>query len=200
LGEVIIEGKQKVQFRDKYMGYLDSVARIKFDNGDYVCIDGHLNCPVHRDGRFLSELNKKPVEGEKYIQWLGFEWHYEIGGAYSYKAVKEVIYHYPDFTDEFLMEINNLTKIKGYYPEREFYQPNYDKTDSTSMIPDYRNTLLWAPTVLTDRNGEAQLEFFCSDIYTGFVGIIEGVSGDGKLGSESFEFKVLKTKPFGWEK
>ena len=68
------------------------------------------------------------------------------------------------------------------------------------MIPDYRNTLLWAPTVLTDRNGEAQLEFFCSDIYTGFVGIIEGVSGDGKLGLESFEFKVLKTKPFGWEK
>jgi hypothetical protein len=54
--------------------------------------------------------------------------------------------------------------------------------------------------VLTNRNGEAQLEFFCSDIYTGFVGIIEGVSGDGKLGSETFEFKVLKTKPFGWEK
>jgi hypothetical protein len=54
--------------------------------------------------------------------------------------------------------------------------------------------------VLTDRNGEAQLEFFCSDIYTGFVGIIEGVSGDGKLGSETFEFEVLSTKPFAWEK
>lgn len=200
LGEVTIEGKQKVQFRDKYMGYLDSMARIKFDNGDYVCIDGHLNCPIHRDGRFLSELNKKPVEGEKYIQWLGFEWHNEPGGAYSYKSAQEIIYHYPEFTDDFLLEMNNLTKIKGYYPEREFYQPNYDKTDSLSMIPDYRNTLLWAPNVLTDRNGEAQLEFFCSDIYTGFIGIIEGVSGDGKLGSETLEFKVLKTKPFGWEK
>jgi len=44
------------------------------------------------------------------------------------------------------------------------------------------------------------IEFFCSDIHTGFVGIVEGVSGDGKLASETFEFKVLKTKPFGWEK
>ena len=68
------------------------------------------------------------------------------------------------------------------------------------MIPDYRNTLPWATNVLTDRNGEAQLELFCSDIYTGFVGIIEGVSGEGMLGSEEFEFKVVKTKPFGWEK
>jgi len=199
LGEITIEGKQKVQFRDKYMGYLDSIAKVKYDPGDYICIHGYLNCPLHWDGR-ESEFHKEPIEGKKYIQWLGFDWHNEIGGAYYYKAVKEVIYHYPDFTDDFLLEMNNLTKIKGYYPEREYYQPNYDKTDSLNIIPDYRNTLLWAPSVLTDRNGEAKLEFFCSDIYTGFVGIIEGVSGDGKLGSDSFEFKVLKTKPFGWEK
>jgi hypothetical protein len=48
--------------------------------------------------------------------------------------------------------------------------------------------------VTTDENGEAIIEFFCSDINTGFVGKVEGVSGDGKLGSETFEFKVLKTK------
>jgi hypothetical protein len=57
------------------------------------------------------------------------------------------------------------------------------------MMPEYRNTLLWSPSVLTERNGEAKLEFFCSDIFTGFVGIIEGVSGDGKLGRKHLNLR-----------
>lgn len=197
LGEVMIKGEQKVQFRDKYMGYLDSLAKVHFDMGDYVgspC--GILNCPVHEG----HPGNTKPVEGKIYEQYVGFEWDGPQKQFYSIKGMKTVKYQYPKLTEDFLLKQFNLIRIKGYYPERQFYQPNYDKTDSLSMIPDYRNTLLWAPTVLTDRNGEAQLEFFCSDIYIGFIGIIEGVSGDGKLGSESIEFKVLKTKPFGWEK
>ncbi len=196
LGEVTVTGKHNQQFRDKYLGYLDSLAKVHYDPGDYVCISSILNCPIHKN----DPGNTKPLEGKNYKQYVGFEWRKQPGGAYTFTGWENIDYHYPVFTEEFLLKVNNLSRIKGYYIEREFYQPNYDKTDSLSMIPDYRNTLLWAPNVLTDRNGEAQLEFFCSDIYTGFVGIIEGVSGDGKLGSESFEFKVLKTKPFGWEK
>lgn len=196
LGEVTVTGKHNQQFRDKYMGSLDSLAKVHYDPGDYVCISSILNCPIHKN----DPGNTKPLEGKNYKQYVGFEWRKQPGGAYTFTGWENIEYHYPVFTEEFLLKVNNLSRIKGYYIEREFYQPNYDRTDSLSMIPDYRNTLLWAPTVLTDRNGEAQLEFFCSDIFTGFVGIIEGVSGDGKLGSDSFEFKVLKTKPFGWEK
>jgi hypothetical protein len=196
LGEVTVTGKHNQQFRDKYLGYLDSLAKVHYDPGDYVCISSILNCPIHKN----DPENTKPLEGINYKQYVGFEWRKQPGGAYTFTGWENIEYHYPVFTEEFLLKVNNLSRIKGYYIEREFYQPYYDKTDSLNMIPDYRNTLLWVPTVLTDRNGEAELEFFCSDIYTGFVGIIEGVSGDGKLGSDSFEFKVLKTKPFEWEK
>ena len=198
LGEVTVEGEQKYQMRDKYLGYLDSLAHDKLVFDYYCKLHYLLNCP------FLDCKNTgyhvRPIEGDLYREYIGFEWADYERGEYTIEESKLKEYHYPVLTEEQLLSFHNLTRIKGYYPEREFYQPNYDKTDSLSMIPDYRNTLLWAPTVLTDRNGEAELEFFCSDIYTGFVGIIEGVSGDGKLGSELFEFKVLKTKPFGWEK
>jgi len=199
LGEVTVKSKYKQQFRDKYMGSLDSLAKLEI-NSDFIGECGWLNCPLCKTG-------KNPVEGKTYNKWVGTGIPEVISGMpgihpfrFYANEVVQIVYHYPKFTEEELLKINNLTREKGYYPEREFYQPNYDKTDSLSMIPDYRNTLLWAPSVLTDRNGEAQLEFYCSDIYTDFVGVIEGVSGDGKFGSEIFEFKVLKTKPFGWEK
>jgi hypothetical protein len=193
LGEVNVVGEKKTQFRDKYIGYLDSMAKLDI-SFDYVDFHGALNCPFHTDP--LLYKHRKPIEGEKVYEYI----EYSLETWTFTRPVNEYVYHYPKYTEEELLKMNNLTRTKGYYFEHEFYQPNYDKADSLSMTPDYRNTLLWAPTVLTDRNGEAQLEFLCSDIYTGFVGIIEGVSGDGKLGSDSFEFKVLKTKPFGWEK
>jgi len=196
LGEITIEGKQKHQFRDKYMGHLDSLAKAHFDPGDYVGPCGILNCPIHKG----DYRNTKPIEGEKYQRYAGFEWVGKEGGAFTTGGIERIEYHYPVFTEDFLLKMNNIIRVKGYYIEREFYQPNYDVTDSLDFIPDYRNTLLWVPNVLTDQNGEATIEFFCSDIYTDFVGVIEGVSGDGKLGNKTFDFKVLKTGPFNWEK
>jgi len=209
LGEVTVRVKGIKLFRDKYMGHLDSLVKLDL-NDDWVCPHGFLH--NYRQGYFhcvgssppyhqccADSLKAKPVEGKMY-RLVQYEDVGRSDGRWVLTDLSDVEYHYPKFTEEELLKMNNLYRVKAYYNVREFYQPNYDKADSTSMIPDYRNTLLWAPTVLTDRNGEAQLEFFCSDIYTGFVGIIEGVSGDGKLGSDSFEFKVLKTKPFGWEK
>ena len=82
--------------------------------------------------------------------------------------------------------------MKGYCPKKEFYQPNYDKVSDENLISDYRNTLLWAPSVITDEKGEATVNFFCSDINFGFVGKVEGVSGEGLLGSKQFEFMVRR--------
>jgi hypothetical protein len=89
--------------------------------------------------------------------------------------------------------MNNIYRTKGYYGHREFYQS--DELDMTSSIPDMRNTLLWAPAVITDANGEAEVSFFCSDINTGFTGRIEGVGGEGLLGTAKFDFRVIRPQP-----
>ena len=109
-------------------------------------------------------------------------------------------YHYPKFTEDELLKMNNLSIIKAYYPERQFYHVKYDDVSNPDQAVDFRNTLFWDPSVITDTNGEATIEFFCSDLNTRFIGTIEGVSGDGLLGKKSIEFAVLKTKPTKLEK
>jgi len=51
---------------------------------------------------------------------------------------------------------------------------------------------LWDPLVITDKNGEATITFYCSDLNTRFIGVIEGVDGNGLMGRETLEFIVQK--------
>jgi hypothetical protein len=181
------------------MGHLDSIAKLDLCT-DFICHTPHhiLNCfECKHDPRDL-----KPVEGKSYMVLLGK--HGEILGADypgpEFYGQEMIVYHYPKLTEEDLLKRNNLSRVKGYYKSREFYQPNYDKESENDLSPDTRNTLLWAPSVITDQKGEATLEFFCSDINTTFVGKIEGVSGAGLLGVKDFEFAVRKMKQFKWER
>jgi len=180
LPEVVIKGKGIRVFRDKYIGYLDSLTRLK--TFDYVCVNHILNCSNHG----INVDNTKPVEGVTY--------RVEIGSRVPGKRATYAneVYHYPQYTEDELMAMYNLSRVKGYCPKKEFYQPNYDKVSDENLISDYRNTLLWAPSVITDEKGEATLNFFCSDINYGFVGKVEGVSGEGLLGTKQFEFMVRR--------
>lgn len=95
-----------------------------------------------------------------------------------------------EFTEEELLRMNNLFRTKGYYGKREFYKPA--EADMLLPMPDARNVLMWKPDIITDEKGCAEVEFFCSDINTGFVGVIEGTDGIGNLGTSVCEFRVMK--------
>jgi len=157
LKEVLISKKK--MFRDKYIGKLDSLARIQPPSTDYICHNGILNCPNH-----------PPYPG--------------------YKLVNNK--DNTQFTEAELLAMFNIALIKGYYGKKVFYEPIYDEVTINDPLPDYRNTLYWKPDIITNQQGEATIDFFCSDINSVFLGNIEGVSGDGLLGIENFEFKVRK--------
>lgn len=187
LEEVSISGKRSKVFRDKYLGQLDSLAKLDI-NTDYVggpC--GTLNCQVHE---FHSD-NYKSVEGKTYSQMMGFKWT-NNRSAYTITGHQRVKYTYPQYTEAEILEKFNLLKVKGYYGEKEFYSPQFENYEDT--FPDYRNTLFWASEVVTDKDGKTSVEFFTSDINTTFLGILEGVSSEGLLGNEEFSFFVTKGK------
>lgn len=175
-------GGKKTIFRDKYIGYLDSMA--KYDGLTDRAHGSWLNCPVPGCG------NERPIEGKIYITWTGPNPPSTHPFAFNSTNTKHVVYHYPQFTEEELLRRNGLAKVKGYYPPKEFYQPDYDK--EPDPLPDYRNTLLWAPHIITDENGNATLEFFSSDINSTFYGIVEGISANGMIGKTTFEFIIAK--------
>ena len=186
LDEVMVKAKKRKVYRDKYLGKLDSIAKSEMTT-DYVCKENILNCPILDHGPF-DKGSKKPVEGVVY------HLHWRSVSPTNLTNPPLPPYHYPVLTDEYLMSRFNLIRTKGYYKKREFYQPIYDKDTIVDAFPDYRNTLYWNPSVITNKKGEATIEFFCSDINTKFIGNIEGigVGRQGLLGSAKFEFVVRK--------
>jgi hypothetical protein len=185
--EVTIKGRKQNILRGKYMGVLNSLA----SRDDYVCPYGVLNClrhppdeppPIIREPNGYGE--KKPKPGKEYH----IIYNYNTPG----ERIGNIVYRVNRYSEEDLLKKYNFSRVKAYYGSREFYKPNYDKETEDTIVPDYRNTLLWEPEVITDKNGEATLSFFCSDINTDFVGRIEGVSNEGLLGTGNFKFSVRK--------
>ena len=197
LSEITVTGKKGRVFRDKMMGRLDSLAQMNL-NSVYVCTSCGLLLNYRADyqghhavGICPAKGRKQPINGKSYP--IAKYQHYSpSGGATPFIVIDEhkVVYEGPVYTEEELLRMNNLWRVKGYYSTREFYQP--DELDMQSPIPDARNVLLWKPDIVTDEKGEAEVEFFCSDINTSFVGVMEGTDGLGNLGTSQCEFRVLK--------
>ena len=202
LNEVLVTRKRRIPFRDKFMGRLDSLVNINL--GPWVCKHGYLEnykegyshlmgderAPVQcaQHSRDTLNVRRKPVIGKMY-RIIKYEPNTQ--GISIVKDVEDIKYEGPIYTDEELLRMNNITRVKGYYGQREFYTP--DSAEMLSSLPDARNTLLWSTSVLTDKNGDATVPFRTSDINTQFVGVVEGTDGLGLLGSNTFEFHVSKT-------
>lgn len=201
LDEVTVTGKGRKPFRDKFMGRLDSLAQKYL--GPWVCCHGWLEnykegYTHHHDPRYCpsptddGEPRTFPIIGQKYHIQKNEYFQCNAKGGWCFKPVDSqwIIYKGAIYSEEELLRMNNLWRTKGYYASREFYQP--DEIEIQSSIPDARNTLLWTPSVITDEKGEAEVSFYCSDINTVFVGVVEGVDGTGLLGNANCEFRVMR--------
>jgi len=81
------------------------------------------------------------------------------------------------------------SQILGYYRPREFYSPKYG-TRFDQLNTDDRITLFWAPSIITDSNGQAEAVFYSSDKRGIFDITLEGVSPEGKIGKGTTSFEV----------
>lgn len=179
LEEVVISAKKEHVFRDRYIGSLDSMT--KYQNNTDRAHGAWLNCPA-------GDGDELPIEGKTYIVWTGSNPPTSHPFYFNSTNTKRIVYRYPQYTEEELLKMYGIARTKGYYPEKVFYKPDYDTAQSPS--PDFRNTLLWAPNIITDENGDATIEFFASDINSVFFGIIEGIAEDGSFGKSVFQLRV----------
>lgn len=197
LNEVTVLGKSCKPFRDKMMGQLDSLAQMNL-NSLWVCgscgillnyksgYDGH-----HAVNTCPAKSMDRPIDGHTY-RIAKYEHFAPTANGVPFRVIdiQQIVYHASEYSEEELLKMNNLCRTKGYYASREFYQP--DEIDIQTSIPDARNTLLWAPSVITDEKGEASVSFYCSDINAEFIGIVEGTDGTGLLGNGKCEFRVMR--------
>ena len=78
----------------------------------------------------------------------------------------------------------------GYNTTRVFYSPKYDNPANTSSGTDFRSTIFWNPTLITDKAGNASFEFFNSDGTGTYKAVIEGIDKDGNIGRFVYRYKV----------
>ena len=201
LDEVVVSAKRKPRYRDKVTGYLDSLANADCMGPEYVCVhpwfDGETRAFLndyregytsHPWGDVCNRKHTKPIPGEKYlmVKLVGDG----VKGEWVLTDQIEIVYPRQRFTDEQLLKMYGLTRAKGYYPKREFYQP--DSFDLASPLADPRNLLQWQPAVLTNDNGTAEIPFAASDVNSEFIGIVEAIDGNGLMGYQTFSFRVFK--------
>lgn len=75
-----------------------------------------------------------------------------------------------------------IASPSGYQTPAEFYAPAYATEKARrSMVPDYRTTLYWNPSVEFDETGRATVEFYTSDAPADYDITIEGVTRTGKV-------------------
>lgn len=77
----------------------------------------------------------------------------------------------------------------SYSVARRFYAPLYDEVDVDKKT-DFRSSIYWNPTVQTDGDGKAELQYYNSDASTTFRIIAEGIGYNGLAGRAEQTYSV----------
>lgn len=182
LEEIEVKGKgNHFPKRNKVMGYLDSIALSMHSawvccggwvKGEYVggwlndYRDGYTHHPSggQHDVKYPPKNVTTPVRGKMY-NMVKYRWSEKLG-LFLVADEQRVHYMGPNYSEEELLAMENISKTDGYYPKRRFRLP--PEEEMIPEIEDFRNTLLWLPRVQTDANGEFNVEFPTSDIRSTF--------------------------------
>ncbi len=78
----------------------------------------------------------------------------------------------------------------GYDMRREFYSPDYFNPQTNTLIPDLRSTIYWKPSIITNNQGKAGVDFFNADGSGNYRVIVEGLAPEGKLGRQVYRYAV----------
>lgn len=114
-----------------------------------------------------------------------------IKGEFMYQGIVNFTTYHGDMQDLKLDSRAVILDYEGLQLKREFYSPVY-KTgqQALSRLPDFRNLLYWSPTVQTDNNGQATVEFYTGDLKGKYVAVLQGMDEAGYAGSYYFTFDV----------
>ncbi|MGD0582282.1 MAG: hypothetical protein ABR974_04975 [Bacteroidales bacterium] len=147
----------------------------------------------------LSTLSNLPVNEIKKI--LIIPPMKSIAMYYAY----EPIVGFPQFISQSLVMIETYSKntyrgdpvgaktifLDGLDVPRVFYSPRYEGPLRNSPVYDGRATLYWEPSIKTDSDGQAKVDFYTSDRKTGLEVFVKGIEiGSGYPGEGDSQIKM----------
>ncbi|THU37060.1 hypothetical protein FAM09_19090 [Niastella caeni] len=120
--------------------------------GDYICMGNRLNCYTHAG----QSSNRLPEKGKTYFT--------NGGGTAVYWGCA--------------FEENNhgVFQYDGIKLGKEFYK--IDPDEMTTGNPQNISTLYWLPTLVFDKDGKGEINFYTGDITGRFRIVVNGLAGD----------------------
>ena len=170
-------------------------------NGNMHSNAGILNYLSLSDIQVIS-LNS--IDRKKILKPYLYLWEYE---QHTSVAILELVLYPGVILDPLLHLCSIEQRFKGYgklddiqtdvYPSGgyqepvAFYSPKYDKGNKdNALIPDFRSTLYWNPSLQTDSSGECDFLFYSADKATTYKVVIEGLTEEGEMVYETREFEI----------
>ena len=184
--EVFFELVPGVILRSKRNGYelkiTNPLTGEFYEEPPLVMIDG----VIINDLAVIADLNPELVEKIEVI-----ETPYLFGDLILHGIVN-IITRSGTFSNATMPGYTVILPYKTVETSPQFTAPEYsDETKRSGRTPDLRNTLYWNPSVKTDKNGEAEIEFWTSDLSGKYLISIKGISGTGTkvISYKSFRIK-----------
>jgi hypothetical protein len=185
--EVLREYVPGVVVRKKKDGFhflvLDKVNKSLFREDPIVLLDG---VPVFDIDKVMAfdplKIKRLEIMDREYYDGI-----LALPGIVSYFTYKN------DLAD---FEVNPKAlslNYEGLQLHREFYSPRYENDkERNNHLPDQRSLLYWNPSVSTEKDKPAKIEFYTSDVIGSYQVTIQGMSADGSASSSSYTFTVSK--------
>jgi hypothetical protein len=159
----------------------DPVENKIYDRPPVLFVDG----VVINDPAVIANLDPELVEKIDVIKSRYFV------GDYLFFGLVNVITKAGDFSNFSLPDYAVRLLYRVTDPVKTFSSPDYsDPQMKKSRVPDFRNTLYWNPSMQTDKNGNARIEFWSSDFVTDYEINIQGMTENGQPISVKKRLKV----------
>lgn len=154
-----------------------------FDDDPLVLLDGLPVFDLNRIFAYdpLKVKKAEVVSRQYYVGPIAFN------GIISYSTYKGDLAGFQLDPNAVILE------YEGLQLQREFYSPLYDSPEKAkTRMPDYRTMLYWSPDANTGQNGRTNLSFYTSDKQGKYILFIQGITADGRSGSQLIRFNVTK--------
>jgi hypothetical protein len=183
--EVFFELLPGINIRTRKSGYVMQITNpmtgADFNEPPLIMIDG----VIINDLNLLVDLNPELVEKIEVVKTP-----YLIGDLILYGIVN-VITKSGDFSNSTMPDYAVILPYRVVEKPAMISLPDYsDEKQRSGRKPDLRNTLYWNPSVKTGINGEAEIEFWASDLPGSYVIDIQGISETGQKVSLQKSFTV----------
>lgn len=193
--------KASVKIMNAWACFYKDMPLVLMINGNMHSNAGILNYLSLSDIQVIS-LNS--IDRKKILKPYLYLWEYE---QHTSVAILELVLSPGVILDPLLHLCSIEQRFKGYgklddiqtdvYPSGgyqepvAFYSPKYDKGNKdNALIPDFRSTLYWNPSLQTDSSGECDFLFYSADKATTYKVVIEGLTEEGEMVYETREFEI----------